>query len=152
MPRIYVLKDSINDPVVTKTNLIDYEASVDARFDETATTQTLNETKEQLDQSLDELEQRCGTNLEQAKEEIKQLIESTKTEMQKIIDGAKSELQNNDNKIKQDIMNILEEIKVKASEAEPEDAEDFTVWFDIENKLVKVRKDGQWIPMGAVYQ
>lgn len=152
MPRIYVLKESIKDPVVTKANLTEYEASVDARFDVTATNEKLDETKKQLDNSLTELESRCGNNIEKAKEEIKGLIENTKTEMQKIIDGAKEELQQNDNKIKQDIMNILEEIKVKASEAEPEEAEDFTVWFDIENKLVKVRKDGQWIPMGAVYQ
>lgn len=163
MPRIYVLKESYDDPVLTKANLVDYEASVDARFDATATTETLNETKQQIDQSLSELESRCGSNLDGAKDEIGALIDKTKKEMSDLIDStkkeleqsvsqAKQELQKNDQDMKQEIMAILEQIKVKASDTEPQDAEDLTVWFDLSTKLTKVRKSGQWIPFGGVYQ
>lgn len=95
MSRIYKLEDSINDPVITKSNLTDYEGTVDNRLGE-------------LVQKIDEM--------------------------------------------KQEIMNLLEQIKVKASEQEPEEPEEMTVWFDLETRLVKVRKGGEWIPMGAVYQ
>lgn len=61
--------------------------------------------------------------------------------IQKLIDAAKQEL-----------LTILKQTQVKASDTEPENAEDMTVWFDITNKLIKVKVEGKWIPMGAVYQ
>lgn len=56
-------------------------------------------------------------------------------------------------KFKAMILQLLENLKIRASETEPEEPEDLMIWFDTENRLIKYysEEEGKWKPFGAVY-
>lgn len=123
MPKLVVFEETYDDPIVTKSGLEEYENSIDSRL-----------------------------ALYKSNDDFKKEVESLKQEMEQKIEEVKTSLTQQITQNQTSVMDILDTIKVKASTSEPEEPEENTVWFDIENKLVKVYSGSEWIPMGAVYQ
>lgn len=56
-------------------------------------------------------------------------------------------------KLKAWLLQQLQNLKVRASDTEPEDKEDLMIWFDTQNRLIKYYSESEekWKPFGAVY-